>query len=155
MNRQRKGKKAMDEGKVGHTRCGMTHRACPSARPERVAALQGVPGWSWAPRAATWGEALAELEGHVAAHGQLPPKRHPSGIGNWIADQRSAKAATDRGDRSRGKRVTPERVAALEAVPGWTWDARRKRAAAGGAHAPPATRRRAAPPAPPARRHRR
>lgn len=45
VNEQREGRKAAAEGKVRKAVRGMTA--------ERAAALKAVPGWSWAPRAAT------------------------------------------------------------------------------------------------------
>ena len=120
-NTQRESKRAMDAGKGAKARYGMT--------PERAAALEGVPGWSWEPRAALWPERLEELEAYVAAHARLPPNSHPSGLGAWVTGQRQAKRAADAGRKSKIK-MTPERAAALEAVPGWTWGASRKRAAA-------------------------
>ena len=118
VHNQRQGKKAMDAGKAAAARQGMT--------PARVSALEAVPGWTWAPQAAPWGERLAELKAHVREYGSLPPS-DVSGLGRWMQNQRQAKKAADAGRRVNNK-MTPERVAALEAVPCWTWDASRKRA---------------------------
>ncbi len=90
-----------------------------------------MPGWTWEVDAeAGWEERLAALRAYVAAHGWLPPKDHPSGLGNWVRRQRDTRAA-DVGA------MAPERAAALEAVPGWSWDGRRAAAAPA---APPAKR---------------
>ena len=107
---QRAGKNAVAVGETGHAQRLMT--------PAREAALEGVPGWTWAPRSATWGERLAELEAHVAAHGQLPARAHASGLGAWVHVQRRERKAFDAGGASS---MTLARVAALEAVPGWAW----------------------------------
>ena len=87
--------------------------------PERVAALEAVPGWVWAERTAApvtpWPDWLALLGAFVTEHGRLPRQSESYRgvkIGSWINDQRG----------NRGK-LSPERVAALEAVPGWVWEA--------------------------------
>ena len=109
---QRSAKKAADEGKACKYR--MT--------PERAAALEAVPGWTWeADAEARWQERLAALRAHVAAHGQLPPQSHPSRLGSWINVQRKAKKRMSAG-RKGGPRMTPARVAAREGVPGWAWE---------------------------------
>jgi hypothetical protein len=108
---QRAAKKAMD---AGSTSAEMT--------PARVAALEAVPGWAWAADLeAAWQEKLEALEAYVAEHGRLPLFRDASGLGGWIHQQRQAKKAMDAGRKS-SRKMTPKRVAALEAVPGWTWE---------------------------------
>ena len=123
---QRRTKKEMDAG-----------RKCKHGvmTPARAAALEGVPGWTWEITARRWPERLAALRAFVAAHGRLPPQSSQE-LGLWVATQRADKKAADAG-KACGKRMTPERVAALEAVPGWTWDGRRAAAAPA---APPAKR---------------
>ena len=111
---QRLGKKAMDEGVVGPEWYGMT--------PARAAELNGIPGWEWSPHDAAWREKHEALKAYVGAHGRLPRKRDPSGLGDWVNNQRVFKRAADQG-RPRGRRMTQQRVAALEAVPHWTWSA--------------------------------
>ena len=78
-----------------------------------------MPGWVWAERTAApvtpWPDQLALLVAFVAEHGRLPrTKESYRGvkIGVWINTQRA--------NRSK---LSPERVAALEAVPGWVWAA--------------------------------
>ena len=112
---QRRSKKAVDEGRKGK-----------SMTPQRAAALEAVPGWAWdvRPRGPTWAARRAEREAHVRAHGRLPPHGHPSRLGKWAENQRTAKRAADAGRKGTTK-MTPQRVAALEAVPGWVWDTRR------------------------------
>jgi hypothetical protein len=110
MNTQRQGKKAT----------GKSPSATHSMVPERAAALETVPGWAWAPRAATWQERLEELEAHVAACGALPPQDDPSGLGQWVGRQRSGTKAMDAGKTGTAREgMTPARAAALEAVPSW------------------------------------
>jgi hypothetical protein len=91
---------------------------------ERAAALEAVPGWSWAvclaPAPVKWAEWLAALRAFVAARARLPCKADGL-LGNWVRDVRSAKLALDAGRGARSWKLTPERVAKLEAVPGWAW----------------------------------
>jgi hypothetical protein len=120
VSQKRRGKKAMDAG-VGATN-GMP--------PERAAALKAVPGWAWAPVAAAWQERLAELKAHVRERGRLPLRGDTEGLGDWIHRQRQGQTAMDEGKGAAARSgMTPERAAALEALPGWAWGASRKRAA--------------------------
>ena len=116
---QRRAKKAMAVGRKCNKK--MT--------PERAAALEDVPGWAWeVDLEAAWEEKLAALRAYVAAHGRLPPWDDAAGLGDWIRNQRQAKKGMDAG-RKCSHKMTPQRVAALEVVPGWVWDTRRRAAA--------------------------
>jgi hypothetical protein len=127
VNDQRQAKKATDAGRKSNTKMP----------PQRAAALAAVSGWAWEVDAeAAWQENLAALCAYVAVHGRLPSKTHPSRLGKWIDSQRTGKKAMDSGRSDRGA-MTAQRVAALEAVPGWAWDGRRRAAAPA---APPAKR---------------
>ena len=88
---------------------------------ERVAALEALPGWEWDPNEADlqgWLSALkqfAEREGHITV-----PIGHEESFGGedynlstWIRGHRS---------KYRRGKLSAERVAALEALPGWNWD---------------------------------
>ena len=89
---------------------------------DRVAALRGVPGWTWKyfekHDAAVWVGAVRAFE---QANGHLPKHRDSWGdlnIGFWINTQRTA----------YHKGLLPaELVASLEAVPGWVWKKRNRR----------------------------
>jgi len=88
--------------------------------PERVAALEGIDGWTWDPFDEDFKRGLDELRAFAATegHARVPDKyRSASGfrLGGWVAGRRSA--------RNKGA-LPPERVAMLEAIPGWIWDAR-------------------------------
>ena len=65
------------------------------------------------PSDAAWQQKLAALRAHVAAHGRLPPNSDASGLGKWVSEQRRAE---------KGTKMTSERAAALELVPGWAWE---------------------------------
>ena len=111
VDHQRQAKKAL-AGRVGRAGRGMTSA--------RAAALEAVPGWAWEVEAA-WEEKLAALRAFVGAHGRLPPRGDAAGLGDWIRNQRQAKKAAEAG-LSIGRPMTPQRAAALEAVPGWAWE---------------------------------
>ena len=92
--------------------------------PERIAALEAVPGWVWeVDLEAQWQARLEELRQHAAQHGRLPLERSGS-LGKWVGRQRMDYKALQRGEPSH---MTAERIAALEAVSGWAWDAQKAR----------------------------
>ncbi len=113
ISNQRQAKKALDAGRTSKTG---------TVTPARAAALEGVPGWAWElDLEALWEAKLAALRAHVAEQGRLPPQGDAAGLGVWINNQRRAKKAMDAGRKCNNK-MTQERVAALEGVPGWTWE---------------------------------
>ena len=106
VNTQRKEYKAWQQGK----RSSMT--------PERIAALEAVPGWEWGVDwEAQWQARLEELQQYMAQHGRPPPQT-AGPLGIWVTTQCTQYKAWQQGKRSS---MTPERIAALEAVPGWEW----------------------------------
>lgn len=84
---------------------------------ERVAELEAIPGWIWDPADDDWAIAVTALRGFAAreGHGRVPRGHVEAGVklGTWVTDRRS---------ENRAGRMRAERVAELEAVPGWTWD---------------------------------
>ena len=89
--------------------------------PDRVARLEALPGWTWDPLATRWEERYADMEQFVDREGHARvPKRYRSGdhsLGYWVTRQR---------DQYRQGNLEPDRVARLQALPGWTWRARGK-----------------------------
>jgi hypothetical protein len=89
--------------------------------PEREAALEAIPGWKWEHDAdEAWNQTCALLREYVAEHQKLPPAGkngvyRGTNLGTWVSNQRSAKKGIGT------HKMTPEREAALEAVPGWKW----------------------------------
>jgi hypothetical protein len=89
---------------------------------ERIAELEAVPGWEWGTEREetySWDE---QLQHWVIVYTRI--QKDPSQIskdleekraGRWLSHQRVAK--------KKGK-MLPERVAKLEAIPGWTWSAK-------------------------------
>lgn len=98
------------------------HKKTPCMTAERIAALEQVPTWDWQPggqrdlrRAADWDANLAKLVQYQAAKGHtLVAKEDDPHLSRWVTDQRSYYLAN-------ASRLTPERIAALEKVPGWQW----------------------------------
>jgi superfamily II DNA or RNA helicase len=95
----------------------------------RVRRLVELPGWTWDPAKAFWETAYAVLvrfsdrEGHA----RVPSSHDEDGVklGSWVAAQRVA--------RRRGQ-LSGERIARLEALPGWHWEVRKERWEKGFAH---------------------
>jgi hypothetical protein len=82
---------------------------------ERIAKLESLPGWSWDISGDTW-YARFELVKKFAAregHSRVPQGHNEDGvaIGKWVAVQRSTR-----------NKLSAERRALLEFLPGWSWD---------------------------------
>lgn len=90
---------------------------------ERVARLEAVPGWLWDTRDASWQRHLRALRSFVTREGHaLVPADHVEHVnadavqlGSWIVATRS---------RRKSGGLAPARIADLDAVDGWAWDAR-------------------------------
>jgi hypothetical protein len=84
---------------------------------ERAARLDALPGWTWNRVDAAWEDQYSCLERFVADHGHARvPNGHRQegyGLGVWVGEQRAA---------FRAGRLSAERAARLEALPGWNWD---------------------------------
>lgn len=85
---------------------------------DRSAKLERLPGWVWDTKEAAWEAALSALRAYAEREGDCRvPQRHQdeSGLrlGLWVGTQRQ--------QHSKGK-LHSDRVAALEALPGWSWD---------------------------------
>ena len=90
--------------------------------PSKAAQLEALPGWKWsfnrpAVRTLEWDEWLAKLEefakreGHARVPGPYEVDGYP--LGQWVTRQRQIR-----------DRLNTHRQTRLEALPGWTWDAR-------------------------------
>lgn len=82
---------------------------------ERQKQLESLPGWYWGRSGDyAWEQKLAVLKKFVdrEGHARVPSAHAEDGakIGMWAAQQRSERSI-----------LSPERVARLEALPGWTW----------------------------------
>ena len=85
---------------------------------ERKSRLEALPGWTWDAIETQWEEGFARLEAYVAGNrNSQVPDGHMTGdgyrLGQWVVTQRTTRTT-----------MPAERKSRLEALPGWTWDAR-------------------------------
>jgi len=85
---------------------------------ERKSRLEALPGWTWDVLESQWEEGFARLEAYLSDKGDcLVPATHVtsdgSKLGTWVNKQRTKRTT-----------MPAERRGRLEALPGWTWDAR-------------------------------
>ncbi len=88
--------------------------------PGRIAALEAIRGWEWNPHNAAWHRMFTHLERAADHHGTVAHITQTAvidgvNIGHWVMAQRT---------RHRQGRLTPDRVDALQALPGWNWTPR-------------------------------
>lgn len=87
---------------------------------ERRQRLEALPGWSWNATEDTWMKHLALLHGYADREGntQVPADYVEDGLklGQWV-----------RLRRKEHKKLSTERQALLEAVPGWFWGTKSER----------------------------
>lgn len=78
--------------------------------------LEGLPGWSWDPRQATWDRSYVALMAFVdrEGHCEVPPDliEEDIPVGRWVLKQRAA---------FRSGRLAADRRRRLDAIPGWRW----------------------------------
>jgi len=86
----------------------------------QIAELEAIPGWVWSPLAEMWATGVAAVRGYATenGHARVPrryvsPDGHRTGV--WVSARR-AEYATGR--------LTPDRIAELESIPGWVWGVR-------------------------------
>jgi hypothetical protein len=84
---------------------------------ERSAELEAIPGWEW--DSDTWEEQrnnwITQYEKLQRSPSQTSKETDEKRAGQWQHNQRVAK---------KNGTMSPERVAELEAIPGWTWSAK-------------------------------
>lgn len=85
---------------------------------EQCAKLEAVPGWAWNRFDAAWNESYGRLVQWAATHGDVKiPRGYRTStgfeFGQWPAIQRR---------EYRAGTLDPERIALLEALPGWSWN---------------------------------
>jgi hypothetical protein len=87
---------------------------------DQVAELEAIPGWLWSPLAEMWAAGVAAVRAYATenGHARIPrsyvsPDGHRTGV--WVSARRV--------DYAVG-RITPDRIAELESIPGWVWGAR-------------------------------
>lgn len=105
--------------RLGHwvQRCREDYRA--GAMPvARAAALEALPGWSWKqPSMESWSDGLKALQCFISRVGHAAPTQGEVvdgfALGFWVTRRRRD---------YRAGMLSTERVADLEALPGWQWD---------------------------------
>lgn len=90
-----------------------------NAFPDRIAALEAIPGWCWNTKDAQWDESFAKLQRWVARTGTATPTASDTVdgfmVGRWVTKQRS---------RIREGTLRQDRIDRLRALPGWVDDYR-------------------------------
>jgi len=83
---------------------------------ERIAILEAIPGWSWTARnyyvVVNEFRALREVLGRDPSTISSDPTEKRMGL--WLSNQRQ---------RKKHNKLSDERIAILEAIPGWSWTA--------------------------------
>lgn len=105
---------------VSKQRCEYTIRLegkTASMNDERIKALEAIPGWVWSPYEAAFTAKLEELKTWEREYGSIPLQTHLT-LGQWVNDQRREYSKFMAGKVSS---MNAQRIAALEAVPGWIW----------------------------------
>jgi superfamily II DNA or RNA helicase len=89
---------------------------------ERARELEGLPGWLWQPRDERWWTSLDALADYVEHQGGMYPRQ----ADEWRGVRVGQFVNTNRlGYGVDGWLLAyPDRIAALEAVPGWVWNVR-------------------------------
>lgn len=80
--------------------------------------LERIRGWDWSPGDKLWFRRYRVLESYAQDHGHPPPKGvnpESNDLGKWCTYQRSA---------YRCGRLSAEKAALLERIPGWIWEPR-------------------------------
>lgn len=78
--------------------------------------LEALPGWVWSVLEAKWEEGFSHLEafakgeGHANVPRTFKTEEDRYGLGAWVSSKRSVKDD-----------LSPDRIAQLETVPGWSW----------------------------------
>ena len=88
---------------------------------DRKRRLEALPGWTWHAFETRWEEGFARLEAYVAGNrSSRVPDDHKAidgfKLGGWVQVQRATRTTMPADRKSR-----------LEALPGWTWDAKESR----------------------------
>jgi hypothetical protein len=98
----------------------------PPLTPEQEAALKAMPYWFWEQQE-RWEARYQQVAAFWQKHGRFPRQKAirskpfeegEQELGIWCVTQRQRW----RGNTLCGSLLTPEQVAALEALPGWRWD---------------------------------
>ena len=85
--------------------------------PERIALLETLKGWSWDPLTDQWNDGFERLKAYTKENGHARPSKGFKAqdgfpLGQWAGRQRTIKNS-----------LTPDRIALLQSMKGWSWDA--------------------------------
>lgn len=91
---------------------------------DREARLSALPGWRWDPREERWWEQFDALADYVRAHNGYPPQSRGRAQHRWKGEKLGQFVNECRNGYRNGGWLTrfADRVAALEALPGWVWN---------------------------------
>jgi superfamily II DNA or RNA helicase len=83
---------------------------------DRISCLESLKGWSWDPLVDQWNDGYQALAAYIALSGHArPPGTFKTtdgfAIGSWVNTQRQKRES-----------LTPDRIARLESLKGWSWD---------------------------------
>jgi len=86
--------------------------------PERIARLEALSEWVWDALEAAWESGFEQLQAFIKHEGHASPSQSYKTsdgfkLGSWVSSQ-----------RRRRDKLSPERIARLEALPGWAWKVR-------------------------------
>ena len=87
---------------------------------ERIQRLSAVDGWIWNNLEVKWEAAFESLRKFATTKGHArPANKHKTeagfALGAWVGDQRR---------RHKKEQLEPNKIARLEGLPGWVWDAK-------------------------------
>jgi superfamily II DNA or RNA helicase len=95
----------------------------------RIELLEAIPGWTWAPYADSWERAFEHLVQYVVrtGHSNVPDDHCEDDfrLGRWVSQQKAFP--------KRLGRLSEDRRARLESLPGWSWGRSYALSAAGAA----------------------
>lgn len=86
---------------------------------DKIVELQKIPGWSWERKDINvegWHSAIRKLRDYVSEFNEIPKRSvvyKGFKLGEWVKGRRTDYTA---------RQISDERIAELEAIPGWTWD---------------------------------
>ena len=95
---------------------GVQRHTRESLSQDQIARLESLKGWSWDPITDRWNEGYQALVTYVAQHGDAKtPQNYQTAdglaLGTWVSTQRQKRES-----------LSPDRIARLESLKGWSWD---------------------------------
>jgi len=86
----------------------------------QIAELELIPGWTWSPHEAKWARGVAAFREFVKTNGHAAvPSSYRSPDGH-----RTCTWASSRREDYAAGRLSADRIAELESIPGWSWNPR-------------------------------